>query len=99
MRGRGLAQSLLGRSWNRADIHGLTGDLGVVEVLFSLGLIGHIAACACVCVVVCVFVCSRQRERQVDPVSKKRELFVCVVTEYSTHCGLDVKSSKALHHN
>lgn len=95
MRGRGLAQSLLGRSWNRAGIHGLTGDLGVVEVLFSLGLIRHIAAC----VHVRVRVCSRQRERQVDSVSKKRELFVCVVTEYSTHCGLDVKSSKDLHHN
>lgn len=39
MRGRGLAQSLLGRSWSGAGVHGLAGDLGVVEVLFSLGLI------------------------------------------------------------
>lgn len=50
LRGRDLAQSLLGRCWNRAGIHGLTGDLGVVEVFFSLGLIGHIAACVRVCV-------------------------------------------------
>lgn len=55
MGGRGLAQGLLGRSqswswsrnqnrsWSRirsgAGVHGLTGDPGVVEVLFSLGLI------------------------------------------------------------
>lgn len=37
--GRRLAQSLLGRSWSGAGVHGLTGDLGVVEVLFSLGLV------------------------------------------------------------
>lgn len=44
MRRRGLAQSLLGRSWSRTGIHSLTGDLGVVEVLFSLRLIWASAA-------------------------------------------------------
>lgn len=39
MRGRRLAQSLLGRCWSGAGVHGLTRDLSVVEVLFSLGLV------------------------------------------------------------
>ncbi len=55
MRGRDLAQSLLGGSWSGAGVHGLTGDLGVVEVLFSLGLIWPTAVCVCVCVCKCVW--------------------------------------------
>lgn len=50
MRGRGLAQSLLGRGWRRAGVHCLAGDLGVIEVLFSLGLVGPAAVCEGVCV-------------------------------------------------
>lgn len=45
MRGRGLAQSLLGGSWSGAGVRRLTGDPGVVEVLFSLGLIRPTAVC------------------------------------------------------
>lgn len=55
--GRGLAQRWMGRSRSRnrsrsqnrsrggAEVHGLTADPGVVEVLFSLGLIRPTAAC------------------------------------------------------
>lgn len=50
MRGRGLAQSLLGGSWSGAGVRRLTGDPGVVEVLFSLGLIRPTAVCESVCV-------------------------------------------------
>lgn len=57
MRGCDLACGLLGRSRSGAGIRRLTGDLGVVEVLFSLGLIWTTSVCGrsvgltvCVCV-------------------------------------------------
>ncbi len=68
MRGRGLAQSLLGRRWSGAGVHGLKGDLGVVKVLFSLGLIWP-TVCVCVCgksVKMCVWQTSGHRVKRVS---------------------------------
>lgn len=83
MRGRGLAQSLLGWSWTGAGIDSVTGYLGVVEVLLSLGLVWPTA----------VHVWQGHTSGHTSGhTEKKSELCVCRVSESSTYYGPDWKA-------